>query len=120
MKFSDKLTLILQGKSSEEIAALEAEETAEAEAAAAARAAEEAAAKAAEEDAARTKTALEAAQSMVKELEEKLSAKEDELTKLNKEFADLNNKRTIKDEPEAHATGADVMKELFNNKKKEE
>ena len=57
---------------------------------------------------------------MVKELEEKLSAKEDELTKLNKEFADLNNKRTVKDEPEAHATGADVMKELFNNKKKEE
>ena len=120
MKFSDKLTLILQGKSSDEIAALEAEETKEAEAAAAAKAAEEAAAKAAEEDAARTKTALEAATSIVKELEEKLSAKEDELTKLNKEFAELNNKRTLNEEPEKKPSGADVMRELFNTKKKEE
>ena len=72
------------------------------------------------EVAALCKTALEAANEMVKELEEKLASKEDELSKLNKEFAKINNKQTVKEEPEAKYSSTDVMKELFHPKKNKE
>ena len=66
------------------------------------------------------KSALEAAEGMVKDLESKLQTKEDELTKLNAEFAKLNNKQTVADTPITKQTSTDVMKELFHpNKNKE-
>lgn len=115
MKFSEKLGYLLQGKTEEEIQALEA--------------AEEEAAKQKEKDASevvRLTKSLETAADMVKELEDKLQAaqdslksKEDELTKLNAEFANLNNKQTIKEKPPVQPDSSDVFKELFNSKKKE-
>lgn len=113
MKFSEKLGLILQGKTDEEIAELEAEE--------------EANKKAKEEKDAehvRLTAALEEASKVVKDLEDKLAesqaaltAKEDELTKLNADFANLNNKQTIKEQPEKKDSAADVFNQLFNSKK---
>ena len=115
MKFSEKLGYLLQGKTEEEIQALEAAEL-EAE-------------KAKEKDdseVVRLTKSLETAASMVKELEDELQAtkeslksKEDELTKLNAEFANLNNKQTLKDKPPVQPDASDVFKELFNSKKKE-
>lgn len=113
MKFSEKLGLILQGKTDEEIAELEAEE--------------EANKKAKEKEDAehvRLTAALEEASKVVKDLEDKLAesqaaltAKEDELTKLNADFANLNNKQTIKEQPEKKDSAADVFNQLFNSKK---
>jgi hypothetical protein len=57
---------------------------------------------------------------MIKDLEGKLEAKEDELTKLNKQFADINNKQTVKEEPEHQPDASDVMRELFKPEKKED
>jgi len=118
MKYSEKMGLLTKGVSWAEIKELEKQEAEEAEAAEDAKAAEEAAEEA--KKAAETKSALEAAQDMVKELETKLSAKEDELAKLNKQFTELNNKRTVLDEPEAKDSAADVMKQLFHPKKEKE
>lgn len=118
MKYSEKIDLLTKGVKWAEIKELEkqeAEELAEAE--------KEAQKKEAEEtkpEEANDKSALEAAQEMVKELETKLSAKEDELTKLNKQFTDLNNKRTVVEEPEAKESAADVMKQLFHPTKEKE
>lgn len=116
MKYSEKMGLLTKGVSWAEIKELEKQEAEEAEAAALEEKKDEEARKA--EDEAK-KAALEAAQEMVKELETKLSAKDDELKKLNAQFADLNNKRTIKEEPEAKDSAADVMKQLFHPKLKE-
>lgn len=121
MKASEEIGLLLKGVKPAEIAALKEKEAAEAEEerkAAEAAAAEEAKKK--EEQEKSEKSALETAQELVKDLESKLSAKEDELTKLNAEFAKLNNKQTITDTPETRATGADVFKELFHPSKDKE
>ena len=113
MKYSEKLQLLMKGVKMDEIKALEEQEAAEA--------LEEAKAKEAEDEANAKKeqSALELAQSMIKDLEDKLEAKDDELTKLNLQFAELNNKQTIKEQPEKE-TASDVISELFNRNKKEE
>lgn len=111
MKYSEKMSLIFKGYTKEEIKALEEQEANEA--------AEDDAAKKVEEDN-EMKSALELAQSMIKDLESKLEAKEDELTTLNKQFADINNKQTVKDEPIHQPDASDVMKELFKPEKKED
>lgn len=116
MKYSEKIDLLTKGVKWAEIKELEKQEAEEL--ALEAEEAEETKLKEAEE--AEAKEALEAAQEMVKELETKLSAKEDELTKLNKQFTELNNKRTVVEEPEAKDSAADVMKQLFHPKVKEE
>ena len=121
MKASEEIGLLLKGVKPAEIAALKEREAAEAEEdkkAAEAAAAEEAKKK--EEQVKEEKSALETAQELVKDLESKLSAKEDELTKLNAEFAKLNNKQTVTETPETRATGADVFKELFHPRKDKE
>lgn len=103
----------------DEIKALEEQEAAEAKEAPEAEAKEAPEATKTPEDVV-PKSALEAAQDMVKDLESKLSKKEDELTKLNAEFAKLNNKQTVADTPITKQTSTDVMKELFHpNKNKE-
>lgn len=116
MKYSEKMQLIMKGYSRDEIKALEEQEAKEAKEAK--EAAEEAAEKAEEDN--ELKSALELAQSMIKDLEGKLDAKEDELSKLNKEFTDLTNKQTLKDEPEHQPDATDVFHELFNPIKKED
>ena len=116
MKYSEKMELLLKGVKLSEIKELEdqeAKEAAEAEKL-------EAEKLEAEKKKTEEKSALEAAQEMVKDLETKLSAKEDELTKLNAEFAKLNNKQTVVDNPPVKQTGADVLKELFHPVKKKE
>lgn len=121
MKASEEIGLLLKGVKPAEIAALKEKEAAEAEEekkAAEAAAAEEAKKK--EEQDNIEKSALETAQELVKNLESKLSAKEDELTKLNAEFAKLNNKQTVVDNPPEKPTGADVFKELFHPVKDKE
>lgn len=118
MKYSEKMQLLLKGVKMSEIADLEKQEAEEQEAASAAAASESEGIhegndsdNTTEEE---TKTALQAALLAVKDLEGKLSAKEDELTKLNKQFADLNNKQTILDNPPKKPDASDVFKELFN------
>ena len=121
MKASEEIGLLLKGVKPAEIAALKEREAAEAEEEK--KAAEEATkVKEAEEEKQNDgdKSALETAQALVKDLESKLSAKEDELTKLNAEFAKLNNKQTVTETPDTRATGADVFKELFHPKKDKE
>lgn len=106
---------MLQGKTEEEIAEIEAKEQEQQE-----KEKQEA------DENTRLKSALEEAATMVKDLEDKLQekenalkAKEDELTKLNADFANLNNKQTIKEQPEKKDTAADVFNQLFNQKKEE-
>lgn len=113
MKYSEKLQLLLKGVKMDEIKALEEQEAAE-KAEEEKNAAEEKA-----EDEKKEQSALELAESMIKDLEGKLEAKEDELTKLNRQFAELNNLKTVKDEPEEKYTASDVFGELFNGTKKE-
>lgn len=114
MKYSEKIDLLTKGVKWSEIKELEKQEAEEAEAAAL-EAKENEVKNEAEE-----KSALEAAQEMIKELESKVSTKEDELTKLNKQMAEINNKRTVVDEPEVKDSAADVMKQLFHPKKEKE
>lgn len=109
MKYSEKLSLLLKGNSWEHITELEEQEAMEA-----------AAAKEQEEKEEHEQTALEQATEMLKDLEAKLEAKEDELTKLNAQFAELNNKQTVKEQPEKKVDASDVMRELFNHNKKED
>ena len=112
MKFSDRLGYMLQGKTEEEIKAIEeAEEQQQQEE------------QLKNDENSRLRSSLEEAATMVKTLEdelqevkEKLASKEDELTKLNQDFAILNNKQTIKEQPEVKDTAADVFKQLFNSK----
>lgn len=118
MKYSEKMQLLMKGVKIDEIKALEEQEAKEAAEEEAKKAEEEAAKKAEEEK--KEQSALELAQSMIKDLEGKLEAKEDELSKLNKEFTDLNNKRTVKDEPEHQPDATDVFHDLFNPIKKED
>ena len=106
MKYSEKMSLLLKGVKLEEIKQLEEQEAAEAASAAIEEAKSE-----------HERTALEAAEEMVKDLESKLAAKEDELTSLNRQFADLNNKQTVKEEPIKQETAADVMRQLFKPQK---
>lgn len=111
MKYSEKMQLLLKGIKMDEIKALEEQEAEEAP--------EDPEATEAPEDVV-PKSALEAAEGMVKDLESKLQTKEDELSKLNAEFAKLNNKQTVADTPITKQTSTDVMKELFHpNKNKE-
>lgn len=120
MKSSEKIQLLMKGVKMDEIKALEEQEAAEAEEAKkAAEMAEEAKAEEEAKKAEEEKPALQAALDMVKDLESKLSAKEDELTKLNQQFADLNNKQTLLDQPEKRPNGADVMAQLFKKSKEE-
>lgn len=125
MKYSEKMQLLMKGVKLDEIKSLEEQEAAEeaakkAEEEAAKKAEEEAAKKAEEEKKKQEQSALEAAQAMIKDLEVKLEAKEDELTKLNKQFVNINNKQTVKEEPKHQPDASDVMKELFNPEKKED
>lgn len=115
MKFSDKLGYMLQGKTEEEIKAIEEAEQQNLQ---------EQEQK--EDENRRLRSSLEEAATMVKsledelqELKDKLSSKEDELTKLNQEFANLNNKQTVKEQPEAKDSAADVFNQLFHSKKEE-
>lgn len=113
MKYSEELRLRLSGVKSDEINAMKEQERLELE---------EAAKRQEEEQKEKEKeeaSNLEIAQNMIKDLEGKLEAKEDELTKLNKEFAELANKQTIKDEPVIKETASDVMSQLFNYTKEE-
>lgn len=113
MKYSEKLQLLLKGVKMDEIKALEEQEAAE-------KAEEqEAVEKKEAEEEKKEQSALELAESMIKDLEGKLEAKEDELTKLNRQFAELNNLKTVKEEPEEKYTASDVFGELFNGTKKE-
>ena len=115
MKFSEKLGYMLQGKTEEEIKAIEEAEEQQFQ--------EEQNKK---DEVSRLTSSLEEAASMVKTLEDelqevkdKLKNKEDELTKLNADFANLNNKQTIKDQPEVKDSAADVFNQLFHSKKEE-
>ena len=115
MKFSDKLGYMLQGKTEEEIKAIEEAEEKEHQ--------EQ---KQKEDENSRLRSSLEEAATMVKTLEDelqdvknKLASKEDELAKLNQDFANLNNKQTIKEQPEKKDSAADVFNQLFNQKKEE-
>lgn len=121
MKASEEIGLLLKGVKPSEIAALKEREAAE-EAEEQAKAAAEAA-KAKEEEQkeeASIKSALETAQALTADLENKLQAKEDELKKLNDEFAKINNKQTINENPPVKQTGVDVFKELFKPQSKKE
>lgn len=118
MKFSEKLGYVLQGKTDEEIALIEAEQNKQLE--------ED---KLKNDENSRLRISLEEAANMVKELEDKLQvkeealkAKEDELTKLNADFANLNNKQTLAEVPAVKKptdAAAQVFGELFNSKKEE-
>lgn len=115
MKLSEKLGYLLQGKTEEEIKAIEeAEEQQQLEQ------------QQYNDENSRLRSSLEEAVKMVKELEDKLQEKEDalklkedELSKLNADFANLNNKQTIKEQPEKKDTAAEVFNQLFHNKKEE-
>ena len=110
MLYSEKIKLLLSGVKMDDIKSLEAEEAKEAEEEAARKAAEEAGEESGNDE--ETKTAVE----LVKELEEKLKNKEDELTKLNAQLVALNNKRTVAGAPPKKATTVDVFKELYGKK----
>lgn len=114
MKYSEKIQLLMKGVKFDQIKELEEQEAKELE---------EANVKESQDDANESqddevKTALELAQSMIKDLECKLEAKDDELAKLNQQFATLNNNQTIADEPKQE-DASDVMAQLFNNKKED-
>ena len=112
MKYSEELALRLKGVKSEEIQALKDQEAKEAEEAAAAAA--EATARKEEEEA----SALEVAQTMIKDLEAKLEAKNAELKKAQDDLIQVNNSATQKEPTKYDAS--DVMNELFHKTTKEE
>lgn len=107
MKYSDKLALYLKGVKSDEIKALEEQEKAEMEEAATKKVEEEAKAET------ETKKQLEEALLMIKDLEDKLEAKDAELEKQGKEIESMNNKKTLQEQPTT-PNASDVFKELFN------
>lgn len=99
MKYSEKMQLLLKGVKMDEIKALEEQEAHELE----------------EEQKKHKESndeALEAANSLVKELEAKLEAKDAELRKKDEDIEALNNKRTIEEQP-TESKASDVFKELF-------
>ena len=114
MKYSEKIQLLMKGVKFDQIKELEEQEATELEEANAKESQEHEH----EEESSEVKTALELAQSMIKDLEGKLEAKDDELAKLNQLFATLNNKQTVADEPKQE-DASDVMAQLFNNKKED-
>lgn len=119
MKYSEKIQLLMKGVKFDQIKELEAEEAMELEEANAEESQEdEENIQEHEAESSEVKTALELAQSMIKDLEGKLEAKDDELANLNQQFATLNNKQTVADEPKQE-DASDVMKQLFNNKKED-
>ena len=109
MKYSEELALRLKGVKSDEIAAMKEQEAKEAAEEAAK--AEAAAEQKKEEEA----SALELAQSMIKDLETKLEEKDAELKKVQDEVVAINNSATIEEAFQKYSA-SDVMKELFNNK----
>lgn len=119
MKYSEKIQLLMKGVKFDQIKELEELEAKELEEAKANESQEpEENIQEHEEKSSEVKTALELAQSMIKDLETKLEAKDDELAKLNQQFATLNNKQTVADEPKQE-DASDVMAQLFNNKKED-
>ena len=113
MKYSEELALRLKGVKSDEIAAMKEQEAKEAAEDAAK--AEAAAEQKKEEEA----SALELAQSMIKDLEAKLEEKTAEVKKLNDDIISLNNASTQEQEEDSY-DASDVMMELFNKKTKED
>ena len=115
MKYSEKLQLLLKGVKMEEIKDLEAQEKEELEAASSS---EEPDNSEKIQDNNADGEALEAAKSMIEELETKLGNAQDELTRLNSEIAAINNRATqAEDLPKYDATA--VFGELFNKNKTE-
>ena len=115
MKYSEKLQLLLKGVKMEEIKDLEAQEKEELEADSGSKELDKS-----EEiqDNKADGEALEAAKSMIEELETKLGNAQDELTRLNSEIAAINNRATQdEDLPRYDATA--VFSELFNKNKTE-
>ena len=110
MKYSEELALRLKGVKSDEIAAMKEQEAKEAEEAAAAAA--EASAKKKEEEA----SALDLAQSMIKDLEAKLEEQAKELKQAREDLATVNNQATQQAEPPKKYDASDVMRELFHKK----
>ena len=105
MKYSEKMQLLLKGIKMDEIRALEAQEAQELE--------EEQKKKLESNEVEKVKNeALEAANSLVKELEAKLEVKDAELKKANEDLESLNNKRTLEEQP-TESKASDVFKELF-------
>lgn len=112
MKYSEELALRLKGVKSDEIAAMKEQEAREAAEEAAK--AEAAAEQKKEEEA----SALELAQTMIKDLEATLEEKNAEVKKLNEDIISLNNASTQHEESHSY-DASDVMMELFNNKKED-
>ena len=108
MKYTEKMQLLLKGVKMDEIKALEEQEALELEEAG----------KAPEEDE-ENKSYLEllnAANTLVKELETKLEAKDAELKELNKDLESINNKKTLTEQPTT-PDASDVFTELFKPSK---
>lgn len=119
MKYSEKIQLLMKGVKFDQIKELEEQEAKELEELKAKESQEdEENLQEHEDESSEVKTALKLAQSMIKDLEGELEAKDDELAKLNQQFATLNNKQTLADEPKQE-DASDVMAQLFNNKKED-
>ena len=127
MKYSDKLSLLLKGVKMDEIKALEEQEQKEI----ADQAAADPSPELTQDPAAGNpdpeikpdqdyKKLFEDANSIIKEMEEKLQQNQDELSKLKNEIAAFNNRQTQAETPDQPYDETAVFKELFNNKQKEE
>lgn len=111
MTVKEKTQLLLNGVKWAQVQELEAQEKLEIEAAAA---------KGNEEESTEQpeQPTVEDALKLIKELQEQLATKSDEVTKLNDDLASVNNHQTVAEQP-VKETGADVFKELFHPSKKE-
>lgn len=126
MKFTEKLQFIKSGATWAEIKQLEEQEAAEIEASKKKQEPDPAAEPPKEpelepeskEPNNELLTALEAATKALEESKATITKQQDELAKLNEDFAKLNNKQTV---AETHVdTAADVMKQLFKPETKKE
>ena len=111
MTVKEKTSLLLNGVKWAQIQELEEQEKLEIEAEAAKGKEEES------KEQPETPT-LDDALKLIKELQEKLSEKDDEVSKLNNDLASVNNHQTIAEQP-VKETSVDVFKELFHPEKKE-
>ena len=111
MTVKEKTQLLLNGVKWAQVQELEAQEKLEIEAAAA---------KGKEEESTEQpeQPTVEDALKLIKELQDQLATKTDEVTKLNDDLASVNNHQTVAEQP-AKESGADVFKELFHPNKKE-